>query len=294
MMQRPLGKGGLLVSRMGLGCMGMSEFYGPGDERESIGRSTAPGAGDEFSRHGGYLRAGQQRGVGRKGDPGSSGESGPCDEVRKRSGEGRTWLGVSGKPDYVRACCEDSLRRLGVDTIDLYYQHRVDPDTPIEDTIEAMADLVRQGKVRHLGLSEAAPATIRRACSVHPIAALQTEYSLWTRDPEVEVLPTCRELGVGFVAYSPLGRGIFGGRIKSLNDLAEGDYRRNAPRFAGENLSSNLPLVKRLEEIASGKKCSPGPDRSGLAACPWRGRVPHSGTKRGRRWRRMPEPWKWC
>jgi aryl-alcohol dehydrogenase-like predicted oxidoreductase len=195
-------------------------------------------------------------------------------------GKDGSWLGVNGKPEYVRACCEDSLRRLGVDTIDLYYQHRVDPDTPIEDTVGAMADLVRQGKVRHLGLSEAAPATIRRACAVHPIAALQTEYSLWTRDPEAEVLPTCRELGVGFVAYSPLGRGIFGGRIKSLNDLAEGDYRRTAPRFAGENLSSNLALVKHLEEFAAEKKCRPA--QLALAWLLARGEdvFPIPGTKR--------------
>jgi aryl-alcohol dehydrogenase-like predicted oxidoreductase len=167
-----------------------------------------------------------------------------------------------------------------VDTIDLYYQHRVDPDTPIEETVGAMADLVRQGKVRHLGLSEAAPATIRRACAVHPIAALQTEYSLWTRDPEAEVLPTCRELGVGFVAYSPLGRGIFGGRIKSLNDLSEGDYRRNNPRFAEGNLSSNLSLVEHLEEIAAGKKCRPA--QVALAWLLARGEdvFPIPGTKR--------------
>jgi aryl-alcohol dehydrogenase-like predicted oxidoreductase len=168
-----------------------------------------------------------------------------------------SWLGVNGKPDYVRSCCETSLRRLGVEVIDLYYQHRVDPNTPIEETVGAMADLVRQGKVRYLGLSEAAPATIRRACAVHPIAALQTEYSLWTRDTEGEVLPTCRELGVGFVAYSPLGRGIFGGKIKSLNDVEEGDYRRNTPRFMGENLVHNLSLVERLEKIAAEKKCRP-------------------------------------
>ena len=281
MMQRPLGKGGLLVSRMGLGCMGMSEFYGPGDERESIRTihralelgmnflDTADiyGLGSNEELVGKAIRDRREKAV----------LATKFGNVRGKDG---TWLGVNGKPDYVRACCEDSLRRLGVDTIDLYYQHRVDPDTPIEDTIEAMADLVRQGKVRHLGLSEAAPATIRRACSVHPIAALQTEYSLWTRDPEVEVLPTCRELGVGFVAYSPLGRGIFGGRIKSLNDLAEGDYRRNAPRFAGENLSSNLPLVKRLEEIASGKKCRPA--QIALAWLLARGEdvFPIPGTKR--------------
>jgi aryl-alcohol dehydrogenase-like predicted oxidoreductase len=281
MMQRPLGRGGLLVSRMGLGCMGMSEFYGPGDERESIRTihralelgmnflDTADiyGLGRNEELVGKAIRERREKAV----------LATKFGNVRGKDG---SWLGVNGKPDYVRACCEDSLRRLGVDTIDLYYQHRVDPDTPIEDTIEAMADLVRQGKVRHLGLSEAAPATIRRACSVHPIAALQTEYSLWTRDPEVEVLSTCRELGVGFVAYSPLGRGIFGGRIKSLNDLAEGDYRRNAPRFAGGNLSSNLPLVKRLEEIASGKKCRPA--QIALAWLLARGEdvFPIPGTKR--------------
>jgi aryl-alcohol dehydrogenase-like predicted oxidoreductase len=164
---------------------------------------------------------------------------------------------VNGKPDYVRTCCDASLRRLGVDVIDLYYQHRVDPDTPIEETVGAMADLVRQGKVRYLGLSEAAPATIRRACAVHPIVALQTEYSLWTRDPEEEVLPTCRENGIAFVAYSPLGRGVLTGAIRGLDDLAEGDYRRNAPRFSGENLSRNLSLVDRLTEMAAGKKCRP-------------------------------------
>ena len=281
MKQRPLGRGGLLASKMGLGCMGMSEFYGPGDERESIRtihRSLELGMN--------FLDTADIYGLGRN-------EELVGKAIRDRRekavlatkfgnvrGKDGSWLGVNGKPDYVRACCEDSLRRLGVETIDLYYQHRVDPDTPIETTIEAMADLVRQGKVRHLGLSEAAPATIRRACSVHPIAALQTEYSLWTRDPEMEVLPTCRELGVGFVAYSPLGRGIFGGRIKSLNDLAEGDYRRNAPRFAGENLSSNLPLVERLEEIASGKKCRPA--QIALAWLLARGEdvFPIPGTKR--------------
>jgi aryl-alcohol dehydrogenase-like predicted oxidoreductase len=259
----------------------MSEFYGPGDERESIRTihralelgmnflDTADiyGLGLNEELVGKAIRDRREKAV----------LATKFGNVRGKDG---SWLGVNGKPDYVRACCEDSLRRLGVDTIDLYYQHRVDPDTPIEDTIGAMAGLVRQGKVRHLGLSEAAPATIRRACAVHPIAALQTEYSLWTRDPEVDVLPTCRELGVGFVAYSPLGRGIFGGRIKNLNDLAEGDYRRTAPRFAGENLSSNLSLVKRLEEIASGKKCRPA--QVALAWLLARGEdvFPIPGTKR--------------
>jgi aryl-alcohol dehydrogenase-like predicted oxidoreductase len=281
MKQFPLGRSGLMASRMGLGCMGMSEFYGPGDERESIRTihralelgmiflDTADiyGLGRNEELVGRAIRDRREKVV----------LATKFGNVRGKDG---SWLGVNGKPDYVRACCEDSLRRLGVDTIDLYYQHRVDPDTPIEDTIGAMAGLVRQGKVRHLGLSEAAPATIRRACAVHPIAALQTEYSLWTRDPEAEVLPTCRELGVGFVAYSPLGRGIFGGRIKSLNDLAEGDYRRTAPRFAEGNLTSNLSLVRHLEGIAAEKKCRPA--QLALAWLLARGEdvFPIPGTKR--------------
>lgn len=281
MVQRTLGRSGLLVSRMGLGCMGMSEFYGPGDERESIRtihRALELGMN--------FLDTADIYGLGRNEELVGRAIRDRREKVVLATkfgnvrGQDGSWLGVNGSPGYVRACCEDSLRRLGVDTIDLYYQHRVDPDTPIEDTIGAMADLVRQGKVRHLGLSEAAPATIRRACAVHPVAALQTEYSLWTRDPESEVLPTCRELGVGFVAYSPLGRGIFGGRIKSLNDLSEGDYRRNNPRFAEGNLSSNLSLVEHLEEIAAGKKCRPA--QVALAWLLARGEdvIPIPGTKR--------------
>jgi aryl-alcohol dehydrogenase-like predicted oxidoreductase len=171
-------------------------------------------------------------------------------------GEDGSFKGVNGKPSYVKEACEASLKRLGVDVIDLYYQHRVDPDTPIEETVGAMADLVRQGKVRFLGLSEAAPKSIRRAYSVHPISALQTEYSLWTRDVEAEILATCRELGIGFVPYSPLGRGFLTGRIKTVEDLEEGDWRRNSPRFQGDNLEHNLGIVRRLEEIASAKRCS--------------------------------------
>jgi aryl-alcohol dehydrogenase-like predicted oxidoreductase len=164
--------------------------------------------------------------------------------------------GVNGKPDYVRQSCENSLRRLGLETIDLYYQHRVDPNTPIEETIGAMADLVKQGKVRYLGLSEASPATMRRAVKVHPIAALQTEYSLWSRDPEGEILATCRELGIGFVAYSPLGRGFLTGQFRKFEDLPEDDYRRHSPRFQGENFQKNLDLVRQVEEIARAKNCT--------------------------------------
>ena len=284
MMQRALGRSNLMVSRMGLGCMGMSEFYGPGDEQESI--RTIHRALDLGIN---FLDTADVYGLGRNEELVGKAIRDRRDKVVLATkfgnvrGKDGSWLGVNGKPDYVRSSCEASLRRLGLDVIDLYYQHRVDHATPIEETVGAMADLVRQGKVRYLGLSEAAPATIRKACAVHPIAALQTEYSLWTRDPEDEAIPTCRELGVGFVAYSPLGRGIFGGRIKSLDDLAEGDYRRNSPRFMGENLSHNLSLVKRLEEIAAGKKCRPS--QLALAWLLARGQdiFPIPGTKRTER-----------
>ena len=276
-----LGRSGLSVSRMGLGCMGMSEFYGPGDERESIRTiHRALELGMNFLDTADIYGLGRNEELVGKAIRDRRGMAVLATKFGNVRGKDGSWLGVNGKPEYVRSCCEDSLRRLGVDTIDLYYQHRVDPDTPIEETVGAMADLVRQGKVRCLGLSEAAPATIRRACAVHPIAALQTEYSLWTRDPEAEVLPTCRELGVGFVAYSPLGRGIFGGRIRNLNDLDEGDYRRTAPRFSEKNLSSNLSLVNRLEEIAREKKCRPA--QLALAWLLARGEdvIPIPGTKR--------------
>ena len=281
---RSLGRSGLTVSALGLGCMGMSDFYDPKqqDDAESIRViHRFLGAGGTF------LDTADMYGVGRNETLVGKALAGRRrDDVvlatkfgisRGPAGE---MLGVRGEPAYVRSACDASLQRLGVDHIDLYYQHRVDPKVPIEDTVGAMAELVTAGKVRHLGLSEAAPATIRRAAAVHPIAALQTEYSLWSREPEDEILPTCRELGIGFVAYSPLGRGFLTGQYKSIDDFAADDYRRNAPRFQGENFGRNLDLVEQVRHIAEAK----GVTASQLALA-WvlaRGDdiVPIPGTKR--------------
>lgn len=281
MKKTKLGRQGLEVSRLGLGCMGMSEFYAGQEDKESI--ATIHAALDQGLN---FLDTADMYGPFKNEILVGNAIKGRRNEVvlatkfgNQRSEDGK-FLGVNGRPEYVRQCCDNSLKRLQVDVIDLYYQHRVDPQVPIEETVGAMAELVKAGKVRYLGLSEAAPETIRRAHKTHPISALQTEYSLWSRDPEDEILKTVRELGIGFVPYSPLGRGFLTGEFKKPEDLPADDYRRHSPRFQGENFYKNLELVKEIERFAAQKKATPAQIALAWLLAQGEDIVPIPGTKK--------------
>jgi aryl-alcohol dehydrogenase-like predicted oxidoreductase len=281
MILKPLGNSNIKISAIGLGCMGMSEFYGKGDDAESIKvihRAVELGIN--------FLDTADMYGIGKNEELVGKAIKPIREKIilatkfgNVRGADG-SFLGVNGKPEYVRKCCESSLKRLGTDVIDLYYQHRVDPETPIEETVSEMAALVKEGKVRYIGLSEAAVDTIRRANKIHPVSALQTEYSLWTRDPEKEHLETCKELGITFVSYSPIGRGFLSGRFKPSEIIPDDDYRRHHPRFQDENIEHNYKLVEKIEEMAKEKNCTPAQIAIAWVIAQRNFIVPIPGTKR--------------